>query len=200
MFEVYSLFAFIINALQTKKRGMKKELNRALPTQSKEPVIERIFKLVERYPSRSAAARAWGINVNTLKNYYRRQDIEPTPRQSQLLKISEVEGVSLEWLTTGTGEPPKNPQRANPEGREDKLVDMLSFLTEDERKGLTEVLARKGVETVLYLLDEKNIKLLKCPDREKDRMLALFEEKRGASEVSADVAELGQSDSSKKAG
>lgn len=179
---------------------MKKELNRALPTQSKEPVIERIFKLVERYPSRSAAARAWGINVNTLKNYYRRQDIEPTPRQSQLLKISEVEGVSLEWLTTGTGEPPKNQKRANSEEREDKLVDMLSFLTEDERKGLTEVLARKGVETVLYLLDEKNIKLLKCPDWEKDRMLALFEEKRGSSEVSEGVAELGQSDSSKKAG
>ncbi|MBQ0955117.1 hypothetical protein [Serratia symbiotica] len=31
----------------------------------KEPVIERVFRLIERYPSRSAAARAWGIRRTT---------------------------------------------------------------------------------------------------------------------------------------
>ncbi|HCQ6978099.1 TPA: helix-turn-helix domain-containing protein [Klebsiella pneumoniae] len=179
---------------------MKKELKSVFPTQSKEPVIERIFKLVERYPSRSAAARAWGINVNTLKNYYRRQDIEPTPRQSQLIKIAEVEGVSLEWLTTGEGEPPKSQEKANKTTELDKLIAMLSFLTEDERRGLTEVLGRKGVEIVLYLLDEKNIKLLRYGDQDKDRMLAIFEEKKGESALSEDVAEPSQSEASKKAG
>lgn len=77
---------------------------------------------------------------------------------------------------------------------------MLSFLTEDERSSLAAVLARKGVETVLYLLDEKNIKLLRCGDQEKDRMLAVFEEKKGTSAFGEDVAELGQSDTSKKVG
>ncbi|MFI7974181.1 helix-turn-helix domain-containing protein [Serratia marcescens] len=179
---------------------MKKELNRALPTQSKEPVIERIFRLVERYPSRSAAARAWGINVNTLKNYYRRQDIEPTPRHSQLLKIAEVEGVSIEWLTTGQGESPKSQERTSKAPGTDRLVDMLSFLTDEERRHLTEVLARKGVETVLYLLDEKNIKLLKRGDQEKDRMLAIFEEKKETPEVGDNVAVVGPSSNNKKAG
>ncbi|WP_061770231.1 hypothetical protein [Serratia symbiotica] len=81
---------------------MKKEPKGVFYEAGKEPVIERVFRLIERYPSRSAAARAWGININTLKNYYRRQEeIQPTPRPSQLKKIADVEDVSLEWLTTG---------------------------------------------------------------------------------------------------
>ncbi|HDK7002985.1 TPA: hypothetical protein ACGPDX_004259 [Klebsiella pneumoniae] len=143
---------------------MKKEPNGVFVEGVKEPIIERIFQLVERYPSRSAAARAWGINVNTLKNYYRRQGIQPTPRPAQLQKIAEVENVSLEWLTTGEGDGPKNPKRAcgvNEDNSSDRLVDMLSFLTESERQTLTEVLTRKGVETLLYLLDKDALDLLK---------------------------------------
>lgn len=152
---------------------MTKEPIGSLPGDGKEPVIERIFKLVERYPSRSAAARAWGININTLKNYYRRQDIQPTPRESQLTKIAEVEGVSLDWLKTGAGEAPKEPERTRHGSVSDKLTDMLSFLTEKERQGLTGILARKGIETVLYLLDENNIRLLQLPQVVKDQILAV---------------------------
>lgn len=65
---------------------MRKELEGSFPGQGKEPIIERIFKLVERYPSRNAAARAWGINEGTLKNYYNRKEIAPTPRYNQLKK------------------------------------------------------------------------------------------------------------------
>lgn len=137
----------------------------------KEPVIERVFRLIERYPSRSAAARAWGININTLKNYYRRQDIQPTPRPSQLKKIADVENVSLEWLTTGQGEGPKNQERTGSVGQNDRLTDMLSYLTEVERVSLTEVIARKGLETILYLLDEDNIKILQLPSALKQQII-----------------------------
>lgn len=152
----------------------------SFPAKGKEPVIERIFQLVDRYPSRSAAARAWGINVNTLKNYYRRKDIHPTPRPAQLSKIAEVEGVSVEWLTTGEGQPPKDTKK-NPERRAhshnsddlEKLTEMLSFLSSKERKQLIETLTRKGVETILYLLDEDNINLLKLDRVMKEKVLGL---------------------------
>lgn len=140
--------------------------------QEKEPVIERIFQLIEqRYPSRSAAARAWGINVNTIKNYYQRKDLAPTPRPNQLLKIAEVEGVSMDWLLQGTGTAPtstsaptpapKNPKRAGSSSVDKTLMEMISFLSDEEKRGLLEVIARKGVETVLYLLDEDNIELMR---------------------------------------
>lgn len=172
---------------------MIKEPKGVFHEEGKEPVIERVFQLIDRYPSRSAAARAWGINVNTLKNYYRRQDIQPTPRKSQLSKIADVEGVSLEWLMTGSGDAPKSQERADrsQEGATksqggDQLINVLSFLTERERQQLTELLVRKGVETVLYLLDENNIKLLQLPDDEKERLMALHEAKKGAFEDNQD--------------
>lgn len=165
---------------------MRKEPKGVFHEEGKKPIIERVFQLIERYPSRSAAARAWGINVNTLKNYYRRQDIQPTPRQSQLSKIAEVEGVSLEWLMTGHGEGPKSQERAIKNQVGDQLINVLSFLTEKERQQLTEMLIRKGVETVLYLLDDNNIKLLQLPDEEKERLMALHEAKKGAFEDNQD--------------
>lgn len=142
-------------------------------TGAKEPVIERVFKLIERYPSRSAAARAWGINVNTLKNYYRRQDISPTPRHSQLIKIAEVEGVSMDWLLNGNGAEPeqKNQKRTMESDLNKTLMEMFSFLSEEEKRGLVEVMARKGVETVLYLLDEDNIDLLRMDPVVKEKIL-----------------------------
>jgi len=150
---------------------VKKEPKGVFEEPGKEPVIERVFRLIERYPSRSAAARAWGINVNTLKNYYRRQEIQPTPRPSQLKKIADVEGVSLEWLATGQGEGPKNQVRTSEVSQNDRLTDMLAYLTEAERVSLTEVIARKGLETILYLLDEDNIKLLQLPSALKQQIL-----------------------------
>ncbi|EKT2303994.1 hypothetical protein QD153_004601 [Salmonella enterica] len=147
---------------------MSKEPISSFLSEGKEPVIERIFQLVERYPSRSAAARAWGINVNTLKNYYRRKDIHPVPRRNQLSKIAEVEGVTMEWLTDGIGPTPtkspmnqKNQVTIKRHNSLDKLTEILAFLSEEERNRLIETLTRKGVETILYLLDEDNINLLK---------------------------------------
>ena len=175
----------------------------------KEPVIERIFKLVERYPSRNAAARAWKINENTLKNYYRRQENQPLPRDHQLMKIAKGEGVSIEWLLTGKGIGPDDTTKTPmaPSGsqtsfdvNDDQLLNMLSFLTTQERQQLTEVLARKGVETILCLLDDTNLKLMKLDMADKIKALEIISGKKGPSAPSEDVAAPGPLSDSKKAG
>lgn len=139
---------------------MQKEPKGVFQGKGKEPVIERVFMMIERYPSRSAAARAWGINVNTLKNYYRRQEIQPTPRPALLKKIAEHEGVSLEWLTTGEGKGPDlstkepiKPTKSHVDSN-DGLYDLLSLLTEQERQSLYQAFVRKGVDTMLQLVLE----------------------------------------------
>ncbi|HBM3102603.1 TPA: hypothetical protein LVL76_006005 [Klebsiella oxytoca] len=141
---------------------MAKEPDRTFEQNGKEPVINRIFQLVQlRYSSRSEAARVWGINVNTLNNYYKRSGQNPVPRKQQLQKIADCEGVSLEWLLTGEGHGPKSDERAKLNSSQDRLAEVLSFLTEEERSALAEVLARKGVEVALHLLDKDAIDLLK---------------------------------------
>ncbi|HIA8654834.1 TPA: hypothetical protein ACWSQO_002365 [Klebsiella pneumoniae] len=168
----------------------------------KEPVIERINELIQRYPSRSAAARAWGININTLKSYFRRGDSVPTPRENILVRIANNEGVGLDWLKAGAGltrESPKPPETPTiPNQEKDRLQEMLSFLTPDERQQLTALLARKGVELVLYLLDERNIELLQSDDDVKHRALAMMRAKKGTSKTSKQIANPDLSNSSKK--
>ncbi|WP_336844769.1 hypothetical protein [Providencia rettgeri] len=176
---------------------MKKEPNSSFGSNEKEPVIERVFQLVERYPSRSAAARAWGINVNTLKNYYTRRDIEPVPRKPQLIKIAETEGVSLDWLLHGVGEKPsiiseikadninceakEKSMNHSTESKSDKLIELLSLLTDDEKNQLYESIARKGVDSILQLIFE----FASLPPSEFDRAIRLAKQIReGASDGS----------------
>ncbi|WP_273974871.1 hypothetical protein, partial [Serratia ureilytica] len=151
---------------------MRKEHERSLPDDRKEPIIERIFALVERYPSRNEAAKAWGININTLQNYYKRRELAPTPRHQLLEVIANHEGVSLEWLTDGIGEAPVNTKNehkkehtstevVDPDAR---LATLFSILSDREKQSLFEIIVRKGVDTVLRLSDERNIKLLQCND------------------------------------
>lgn len=154
---------------------MTKEPRGVFVKQSKEPVVERIASLVKRYPSRSAAARAWGVNINTLKSYFRKDGCTPEPRENLLARIAENEGVSFEWLKDGDGESPitpKKPKRPSGAAEEDRLSEMLSFLTHEERDTLTTVLARKGVETVLCLLEEDIHRLLHLKGRK--RLAALM--------------------------
>lgn len=147
---------------------MGKEHPRSFDVDAKEPVIERIFSLVKRYSSRNEAAKAWGINLNTLQNYYKRRQLAPVPRRGLLQKIAEHEGVSLEWLLYGNDSEARVTdvtERTNKNislgGVDAQLFGLLAILTPQERQALYETLARKGVETVLYLLDEDNIELLR---------------------------------------
>lgn len=147
---------------------MRKERDGSFQEQGKKPVIERITQLVRRHRSRSAAARAWGININTLNSYYKNELEPPMPRDNLLAQIATYEGVSLEWLRSGGVESPETPE--TPE-KNDTLSQMLTFLTADERQQLAATLARKGVETVLYLLDEDNIELLRLDKVIKEKIL-----------------------------
>ncbi|EOM1496854.1 hypothetical protein ACR6KY_003669 [Escherichia coli] len=141
---------------------------------AKEPVAKRIDLLIRRYPSRSAAARAWGINNNTLKSYFRKTGDTPEPRENVLLRIAEHEGVDLDWLKTGKGELPKIP-KSTTSSKSDQLTEMLSFLTNEEREALTNMLARKGVETVLRLLDKETQELLQLDGRKRLAALMLVD-------------------------
>ncbi|EHO1679004.1 hypothetical protein KIN55_003912 [Salmonella enterica] len=143
-----------LNELNIKRLDMRKKRQDSFANDAEESVIDRIAQLVRRHPSRSAAARAWGININTLNSYFKNDMPAPMPREYQLSKIAESEGVSLRWLTTGDGEPPKSQKTRE---YRDKLSEILDFLTEDERLRLATALARKGVEAILHLLDEDNI-------------------------------------------
>ncbi|HAD6861429.1 hypothetical protein [Salmonella enterica] len=162
------------------KRELQKEHEGSFAPDSKEPVINRIFKLVGRYRSRNEAAKAWGININTLQNYYKRKDLSPVPRKTLLEKIAQCEGVSLEWLQTGKGEEPKiNPKRTH-EGSmthhsdlDGKILSLISFLSDSEKEALFQVLARKGIETLLFLLDEDNIRLLQMDRVVKEKILGI---------------------------
>lgn len=149
---------------------MRKEPCSALLAQGKEPVIERIAQLIRRYPSRSAAARAWGINVNTLNSYFKNQSIPPVPRENILQRIADNEGVTLEWLQEGNMKTPISPISPVINGDSDNLNEMLSFLTPEERHRLAEMLARKGVETILQLLFE--VAKLSSPELERVIRLA----------------------------
>lgn len=189
---------------------MGKERKCSLSNNEKEPVIERLFSLVERYPSRNEAAKAWGININTLQNYYKRRDAAPTPRKQLLEVIANHEGVSLEWLVEGTGEPPVNTRKEHKKeharsGLNDpdaRLATLFSILSDEEKQSLFEIVVRKGVETVLRLRDDRNIKLLQCNDVEKERFLVWLDSgmKKEALEASEVVAETDLANSTKKAG
>ncbi len=162
------------------KRETQKEHNGSFAPDSKEPVINRIFKLVDRYRSRNEAAKAWGININTLQNYYKRKDLSPVPRKTLLEKIAQCEGVSLEWLQTGEGkEPEKNAKRTQDglvpphSDLDDKILSLIRFLSDSEKEALFQVLARKGIETLLFLLDEDNIRLLQMDRVVKEKILGI---------------------------
>nr|WP_318382490.1 hypothetical protein [uncultured Enterobacter sp.] len=166
--------------------------------EGKESICQRVFQLIDRYPSRSAAARAWKININTLKNYFRPENIDRVPRRSQLLKIAEVEGVSFEWLLTGKVKETKEPNRKTEvlikrehndcavqkvEGTIDtqvhsldaQLAALLSFLNNEEKALLVETLARKGIEVILTILDEDLMKLAKAKSNVKKAALMFID-------------------------
>lgn len=178
-----------INKMNTKEQIAPKEPMRSFLQEGKEPVISRIAKLVERYPSRRQAAEAWGLNYSTLQNYFKRADEEPNPRRKVLESISRVEGVTIEWLLTGIGSEEmhgkmggeseqlrvhKKPIATISDSAEQsiaRIADLLRLLKGDDLLNLASMLGLKGIETLLYLLDEDNIKLLKLDRVVKDAIL-----------------------------
>lgn len=177
---------FEINIMNTKEPSERKVRIGSFPDGTKEPVISRIAKLVKRYPSRRQAAEAWGVNYSTLQNYFKRASMQPNPRRQVLEAISRCENVSVEWLLTGIGDVDtgdeerkfwvyKEPIIATTTtsvARDiSRITDLLGLLKNDDLSKLAEILGLKGVEILLYLLDDDNIRLLKLDRVIKDKIL-----------------------------
>lgn len=119
----------------------------------------------------------WGLKQSTLKNYFFRP--ESKPKFEALSSISKAEGVSIEWLADGvvsnesSGFDPTNANSVPKEAWRNRLSEMLALLSEDDIEQLAKQLTLKGVETVLYLLDDDNIRLLKMDRVVKEKVLGL---------------------------
>ncbi|EHX3140938.1 hypothetical protein ACQUWL_17395 [Serratia marcescens] len=161
---------------------MKNDMRGSFDDKQKEPVIDRIASLVNRYPSRRQAAQAWEINYNTLQNYFKRADKEPIPRKAVLEKIANKEKVTIDWLLTGVGscgakneliEPSNERNLSNPNAL--RLLDMLDFLGEDKINALIKLLTLKGVEQLTGLLDEDNLSLMQLTGEKREAALMLMQ-------------------------
>ncbi|EKS6643334.1 hypothetical protein QCD58_002126 [Enterobacter hormaechei] len=156
----------------------EKNVNVFFDGEVKNPVAVRINSLA-RGRKLTEAAQDWGVNYNTLRNYFVRENARP--KRDTLEKISIAEGVSVEWLLTGRdSSEQKNAQNESEMSNyvESKvvstpLVQLLLTLSDSEQTRLYKMLARKGVETILCLLDEDNIKLLQLPESVKAGVLRL---------------------------
>lgn len=161
---------------------MKNDETGSFDSNQKEPVIDRIARLVNRYPSRRQAAQAWDINYNTLQNYFKRAGLEPVPRKLVLEKIARKEGVTVDWLLTGvsSSEFKEKPVTINKELKKNnpsalRLLDMLDFLGEEKINAIVKLLTLKGVERLTALLDEDNLNLMQLTGEKREAALMLMQ-------------------------
>lgn len=126
------------------------------------------------------ASKDWGVNLSTLKNYFSRQG--STPRHEVLARISKCEDVSVEWLLYGNSIKSRKTALIESEFKATiettnlspsalKLASILDVLDDEDIDNLTKMLTRKGAETILYLLNEDNINLLRLDTVVKEKIL-----------------------------
>ncbi|MEN3257641.1 hypothetical protein AAH678_02220 [Sodalis endosymbiont of Spalangia cameroni] len=149
---------------------MAKTLKGSFDTKTKEPFSSRLRQLLKGRTVKQAADD-WDVNLSTVKNYFSRPD--SNPRYDVLSKISNKEGVSIEWLLgeEDSFESKREAQMIPPRGWRDRLIEMLDLLSDAELEAITKQLTLKGVETILYLLDDDNIKLLQLDYIIKEKIL-----------------------------
>lgn len=139
---------------------------------AKETIKDRLLALVAGRPRRGVAAK-WGLKYATLSNYLTGKG--SIPRRDKLELIAKAEGVDIEWIING-GEVASKESNS---GDRDlhfspqtlKLAEFFEALNDTERSALINLLTRKGVETVLYLLDDDNLKLLQLDYVIKEKVL-----------------------------
>ncbi|HGG5305796.1 TPA: helix-turn-helix domain-containing protein [Salmonella enterica subsp. enterica serovar Mississippi] len=145
----------------------------------RETVIDRLHQLVKDRPLRNVA-KAWGVPRSTLNNYFYRGS---TPKLEVLKRISEQEGVAVEWIISGGDsiEPERNHPSCKPlspsgnktERNIQAIVSALEGLDEDEQERLSRLVKRKGAEFLAQLLDEENICLLQLSGEKREAALIL---------------------------
>lgn len=188
--------------------GEEKETILTISPDGKESMHDRIKSLFRGRSMRKVASD-WGLAYSTLNNYFARSG---TPNIEVLIMISMREGVSLEWLATGrTPESyieEKNPSTPN----ETNVVSgplmatwqtLFESLKEEEVKALLSLIMRVGVNGLLKLAEIKtstDSAFLRLDEDEKERLWALHEAKKGASEGSKlDISQSPASDDKRQA-
>ncbi|CFQ99358.1 Bacteriophage CI repressor helix-turn-helix domain [Yersinia frederiksenii] len=178
----------------------QKENAFAIPLEGKESFSSRLQKLIGNRSVR-AAAKDWGLPTSTINNYLHKGT---EPAFKMVLAIAKAEGVSLEWLASGSNETHEElnknhqVQQSTPE-----MVDPLRYawmmvyesLNADEAGALLRVIHKKGVDGIVELAtaNSLDIELLQLPTEEKERLMALHEAKKGASESGVENTSGGQS-------
>lgn len=183
---------------------MKKESEFSIPTSGKESISERIRKLIGHRTVR-AAAQDWGLPFSTLNNYLTRGT---EPSLNVAMKVANIEGVSLEWLAAGESSEDKEKTRTHhnndiendddSNGRPSDTIEgalasawdlIFEALSPDERYELIHVFFKIGVRGALAQLKEKgnaDLTWSSLANEEKERLIALHEAKKGASESCLD--------------
>ncbi|WP_145491633.1 type 1 periplasmic-binding domain-containing protein [Yersinia rohdei] len=158
--------------------------------EGKEELKERLRELVGTRSVR-AAARDWGLSFSTLNNYLTKST---EPAFTAMQKIAYKERVSLDWIaygtasnaTTGTAHGPS--EAAKEHKAKGKLTSawlaVLDSLDENEAQALLRAIHKKGVDGIVQVAtaNSLDIELLQLPTEEKERLMALHEAKKGASE------------------
>lgn len=176
----------------------RKENALSFQTGEKENLPARLRRLIGSRSARSAAAE-WGLSFSTLNNYLNRGT---DPSFSVMKTIATKEDVSLDWLAFGKNELDKVHNEHEPplyppsDGLEAAWLMVYKTLRKEELEALMGLLLREGTKGILSLLNEKNqyknetyktvteleCALLQLPIEEKERLMALHEAKKGASE------------------
>lgn len=138
-----------------------------------------------------AAATAWGLSYSTLNNYIAKGT---EPSFFVMALVAHKENASLEWLAYGSGAPYKNRCAGGNESNELTATPLevawgmiFKSLNTDDVTALISLLMREGAKGVLALSvknDDVNRLFLDLPSEEKERLMALHEAKKGASQES----------------
>lgn len=166
---------------------------------AKESFKQRLRELIGPRSVRSVA-RSWGLSFSTLNNYLNRGT---DPSLSAVKAIAKAEGVSIDWLASGENHNQSNSieiksiDELHINSPNDKLsyawLMVLESIEPSEALGLIKLIHRKGIERVISeqleaasdsQLSSLERELLKLPKEEKERLMALHEAKKGASEGS----------------
>jgi transcriptional regulator with XRE-family HTH domain len=130
--------------------------------------------------SNVALAERAGMSEAVVRSYIKGRTF---PTLDRLYILAEACNCSVEWLAIGKGEDEndsfkysRQEKTPNNESSFDDNVEfilLLKRLSPEERESLLNIVFRNGVDSVLSLSNERNIKLLQLPDAVKDGVLRL---------------------------
>lgn len=166
--------------------SVDKESDVSFEAGSKESFRERLARLLKGR-SVNAAAQSWGIPKSTINNYLHKGT---EPALKIVVAIAEAEKVDLRWLATGLHEDSSGViSRPSEQEIHDPLRIVWNMIYDSMDRRDTEALIKlihntgaKGVIAASSVTNDLNHTWLHLPDDEKERLLALHEAKKGASE------------------